>query len=109
MVAYHCGKAANVAPPAVSSHTSLPSQTGPMALIMSRRSVSSRPRNGSRIPTPKSNPFQHEVPGPQDRDEDEPERREVHDSSLTMCSVLSFRAQSAGLSRRTVSYTHLRA
>src|SRR5660398_161234 len=34
MVAYHSGKSAKVAPPAVSSHTSLPSQTGPMLLIL---------------------------------------------------------------------------
>ena len=30
MVAYHSGNAAKVAPPAVSSHTSLPSQCGPI-------------------------------------------------------------------------------
>ena len=56
MAAYQGGKAAKVAPPAVSSQTSLPSQTGPIVLIMTRRSMSSRPRNGSSIPTPKSNP-----------------------------------------------------
>jgi hypothetical protein len=61
MAAYQFGKAANIAPPAVISQTSLPSQTGPIVLIMTRRVVSSerpsaRPRNGSRMPTPKSNP-----------------------------------------------------
>ena len=56
MDAYQPGKAAKVAPPAVSSQTSLPSQTGPIALIMTRRLVSSRPSTGSRMPTPKSNP-----------------------------------------------------
>ena len=56
MDAYQPGKAAKVAPPAVSSQTSLPSQTGPIALIMTRRRVSSRPSTGSRTPTPKSNP-----------------------------------------------------
>ena len=56
MDAYQPGKAANVAPPAVSSHTSLPSQTGPIVLIMARRWVLVRPSTGSRMPTPKSNP-----------------------------------------------------
>ena len=56
MDAYQPGNAAKVAPPAVSSQTSLPSQTGPIVLIMTRRLVSSRPSTGSRMPTPKSNP-----------------------------------------------------
>ena len=60
-MAYHSGNAANVAPPAVSSHTSLPSQTGPIVLIMTRRSRSlaaRSPRDSrpSSMPTPKSNP-----------------------------------------------------
>jgi len=61
-VAYHSGKAAKVAPPAVSSHTSLPSQTGPMLLISTRRWVSERPRIGSSIPTPKSKPSRTRYP-----------------------------------------------
>jgi len=51
-VAYQLGNAANIAPPAVMSQTSLPSQNGPMVLMMTRRSSSFLPRNGSRIPTP---------------------------------------------------------
>ncbi len=61
-MAYHSGKAAKVAPAAVSTHTSLPSQTGPMVLISSRRSRSSRPRTGSSMPTPKSNPSRMKYP-----------------------------------------------
>jgi hypothetical protein len=56
IVAYHSGKAANVAPPATISHTSLASQKGPIELTTTRRSVSSRPITGNRIPTPKSKP-----------------------------------------------------
>ena len=56
MAAYQAGKAANIAPTAVISHTSLPSHTGPIALIIVRRPGSSRPTEGSSIPTPKSNP-----------------------------------------------------
>ena len=61
-VAYHSGNAANIAPAAVISHTSLPSHTGPIVLISTRRRVSAtwasrpRPRIGSNIPTPKSKP-----------------------------------------------------
>ena len=55
-MAYHSGNAAKVAPPAVISHTSLPSQTGPIVLMITRRSVSVRPRTGSSTPTPKSKP-----------------------------------------------------
>ena len=36
-VAYMPGNAANIAPPAVISHTSLPSQTGPMVFSTARR------------------------------------------------------------------------
>ena len=53
---YHSGKAAKVAPPAVSSHTSLPSQWGPMVDSVARRSRSSRPRIFRIMPTPKSKP-----------------------------------------------------
>ena len=55
-VPYHSGKAAKVAPPAVNSQTSLPSQWGPMVPSMARRSLSSRPRILSSMPTPKSKP-----------------------------------------------------
>ena len=56
MLAYQTGKAAKVAPAATISHTSLPSQTGPIALRASRRSTSSRPIARLSIPTPKSKP-----------------------------------------------------
>jgi hypothetical protein len=46
MVAYTWGNAANVTPPAVSSHTWLPSHKGPLALIIVRLSISVLPRNG---------------------------------------------------------------
>ena len=55
-MAYHSGNAAKVAPPATSSQTSLPSQTGPMVLIATLRSVSVRPTQGRSMPTPKSKP-----------------------------------------------------
>jgi hypothetical protein len=55
-VAYQSGKAAKVAPPAVSSHTSLPSQTGPMVLMRTRFSTRSRASSLVRTPTPKSKP-----------------------------------------------------
>ncbi len=55
-MAYHSGKAAKVAPPAESSHTSLPSQTGPMVLISTRFSVRSRASSLVRTPIPKSKP-----------------------------------------------------
>jgi hypothetical protein len=38
-VAYHCGNAANVAPPAVRSQTSLPSQTEPMVFMIAALNV----------------------------------------------------------------------
>ena len=56
MVAYQSGKAANVAAPATISHTSLPSQTGPIVLTSTRRSRSLRPTNECSMPTPKSKP-----------------------------------------------------
>ena len=55
-VPYHSGNAANVPAPAVMSHTSLPSQCGPMVLMRTRRSVSSLASVGMSMPTPKSKP-----------------------------------------------------
>ncbi|CAM5638113.1 hypothetical protein SCALM49S_04734 [Streptomyces californicus] len=55
-MAYHSGKAAKVAPPALSSQTSLPSQTGPIVLIRTRFSLRSRASSLVRTPMPKSNP-----------------------------------------------------
>ena len=56
MVAYHSGNAANIAPPAVSSHTSLPSQCGPMVRTVAVRSSGVLPTMRRSIPTPKSKP-----------------------------------------------------
>ncbi len=64
MVAYHEGKAAKMAAPPTMSHTSLPSQMGPMELTATRRSASSDPTNECSMPTPKSNPFEHEEARP---------------------------------------------
>src|SRR5699024_4034424 len=68
MVAYQCGNAANIAPPAVMSQTSLPSHTGPMVESMTRLRVRpprpplSRPSTGNSAPTPKSNPSRTKYP-----------------------------------------------
>ena len=56
IVAYHSGNAANRLAPATISQVSLRSHTGPMALMMRRRSVSERPSTGRLMPTPKSKP-----------------------------------------------------
>ena len=50
------GKAAKVAPPAVSSQTSLPSQTGPMVFSSTRRCLSFLAKVFMSMPTPRSNP-----------------------------------------------------
>jgi hypothetical protein len=62
MVAYQPGKAAKMAAPATISHTSLPSQNGPMVLTARRRSTSVRPITAWSIPTPKSNPSRTKKP-----------------------------------------------
>ena len=54
--AYQSGNAANVAAPAVMSHTSLPSQTGPMLFSISLRWFSVRAETSMCIPTPRSKP-----------------------------------------------------
>ena len=67
-VAYISGNAANIAPPAVISHTSLPSHTGPMVLSTARSCCSRwpagarRPKNFISIPTPKSKPSKTRKP-----------------------------------------------
>jgi hypothetical protein len=55
-VAYQPGKAANMAAAATTSHTSLPSHTGPMVWTTSQRPSSSRPMTLCSAPTPKSKP-----------------------------------------------------
>ena len=62
MVAYQPGKAAKITAPATISHTSLPSQTGPIVLTSTRRSRSLRPMNECSMPTPKSNPSRTKKP-----------------------------------------------
>src|SRR5690606_40319081 len=59
---YHSGKAANIAPPPTSSHTSFPSQTGPIVLIRTRRSFSSLASRPTSMPTPKSKPSSTKYP-----------------------------------------------
>ena len=60
--AYQCGKAANIAPAAVISQTSLPSQTGPIELSRTRLLRSLRLRNGIIMPTPRSKPSRNRYP-----------------------------------------------
>ncbi len=62
MVAYQPGKAAKIAAPATISHTSFPSQTGPIVLMHTRRSASVLPTNECSIPTPKSKPSRTKNP-----------------------------------------------
>src|SRR5215467_10453560 len=50
------GNAKNSAPPDATSHTSLPSQYGPMAASTWRRSVSPRATKGETMPAPRSKP-----------------------------------------------------
>ena len=61
-MAYQSGNAAKVAPPATMSHTSLPSQNGPMVLIATRRSRSVLPTTVCNAPTPKSKPSRTKNP-----------------------------------------------
>src|SRR5688572_6807731 len=56
MVAYQPGKAANIPAAATISHTSLPSHSGPIAPMATRRPVSLRPTTPWSMPTPKSKP-----------------------------------------------------
>ena len=61
-MAYHEGKAAKIAAPATTSHTSFPSQMGPIELTAMRRSTSFLPTNECSIPTPKSKPSRMKNP-----------------------------------------------
>ena len=78
MVAYHAGKAAKVAPPATTSHTSLPSHTGPIV----RSSVAAllvRARDErQQHPDAEVEALEQEVAGPEDGDQAEPEGLEIH-------------------------------
>ena len=62
IVAYQPGNAANMAAPATTSQTSLPSHSGPMVLITARRLGSSVPTAWCSMPTPKSNPSRTKKP-----------------------------------------------
>ena len=62
MEAYQAGKAANMPAPATMSHTSLPSQNGPMLLMATRRSMSVLPTSMWRLPTPRSKPSRMKKP-----------------------------------------------
>jgi hypothetical protein len=83
-VAYQCGKAAKVAPPAVSTHTSLPSQTGPDAVeedaaaLLGVVGVAALPEDGEEHADTEVEALQDEVAGPQHGDEEEPDHCEVH-------------------------------
>src|SRR6185437_1337199 len=70
MVAYQAGNAANIAAAATISHTSLPSQSGPMVLIAARRPASSRATTACSMPTPRSKPSRTKKP--------------VHSTAMTM-------------------------
>jgi hypothetical protein len=60
--AYQNGKAAKIAAPAVISQTSLPSQTGPMVLSMTRLLGSSLAVISMCMPTPRSKPSRSRKP-----------------------------------------------
>ncbi len=77
-VAYQSGNAAKVAPPATMSHTSLPSQNGPMVLMATRRSRSVLPTIECNAPTPKSNPSSTKKPVQKTGDDDEPDDLQAH-------------------------------
>ena len=73
MVAYHDGKAAKMAAPATTSHTSLPSQIGPIELTTMRRSTSVRPDERVQHADAEVEAFEDEEADPEDPDDDEPE------------------------------------
>ena len=67
-----------MAPPAVISHTSLPSQTGPMVLIRTRRSPVVAAEHGQQHADAEVEALEEEVAGPQHGDQQEPEGGEFH-------------------------------
>ena len=76
-MAYQPGNAANMAAPATISQTSLPSHSGPIVLMAARRPASSRPTSAVQHADAEVEALQDEEAGPQDRDDDEPERDEL--------------------------------
>jgi hypothetical protein len=53
---YQIGNVENMIPAAAITHTSLPSQNGPMVPVRARSSASLRASSGRRMSTPKSKP-----------------------------------------------------
>ena len=76
-MAYQPGNAANMAAPATISQTSLPSHSGPIVLIAARRPGVVSADDAVQHADAEVEPLQDEEPGPQHRDEDEPERDEL--------------------------------
>ena len=83
IVAYQPGNAANVAAPATTSHTSLPSQNGPIVLSATRRSVVGAPDDRVQHADPEVKALEHEEADPEDRDDDEPDGVKLHRRSLS--------------------------
>ena len=78
MVAYHDGKAAKMAAPATISHTSLPSQMGPMRVDGDAPLDVVAPDEGVQHPHPEVESLEDEEPDPEDGDDDEPDVVEMH-------------------------------
>ena len=78
MVAYQTGNAANVAPPATSSQTSLPSQTGPIvsSIVLALLGVAAEHRQQHADAEVEA--LEHEVARPEQREQTEPELLETH-------------------------------
>ena len=77
-VAYQPGKAAKIPAAPTISHTSLPSQNGPIVLIATRCSVSVRPDDLVQHADAEVEPLQDEEAGPEERDDQEPQVRQGH-------------------------------
>ena len=78
MVAYHSGNAANVAPPATSSQTSLPSQTGPIVLEHRALLLGVAAEERQQHADAEVEPLEHEVARPENGEQTEPELLETH-------------------------------
>ena len=82
MVAYHEGKAAKMAAPATISHTSLPSQMGPMRVDGDAPLGVVVPHEGVEHAHPEVEAFEDEETHPEDGDDHEPDVVEVHHGGL---------------------------
>ena len=97
MVAYQPGNAAKIAAAATISQTSLPSHSGPIVLMAARRPASSPAGQAVQHADAEVEPLEDEKPGPQDGDDDEPERDQTaHRGSLL---VLDGRHRLIGVGR----------